>query len=692
MNTQDLIIEIGTEELPPKSLRKLAEAFKDGLVSGINTTGLHYQSVKWFATPKRLAVLFSELQEKQQDQVIEKRGPAVSAAFDADGNPTKAALGWARGNGIEVSEAERLKTDKGEWLLAKIAQPGKHVTDLLQNIVDAALKQLPIPKAMRWGDSAEEFVRPIHSLLAMFGSEVVAISVKGVAATNQTQGHRFHSPAYRELPHANQYEALLAEHYVTADYEKRKADIQQALQSKAAEYQGHIEPDAELLEEITSLVEHPVVMAATFEERFLAVPKEALIYTMKGDQKYIPLLDDDNKLLPVFLFVSNIDSRVPQSVISGNEKVIRPRLADAEFFYQTDLKTNFADNIDQLGNIVFQKQLGTIKERVQRISSLSGAIADKVSGNATDAARAGLLCKNDLVSNMVLEFTSLQGIMGRYYASACGENTQVATAIGEQYLPAFAGDTLPSTLESAAVAIAEKLDTLVGIFATGQLPKGDKDPFALRRATIGILRICIEQSLPLDLVWLVDEAAKLVQPKFDKPIDTQQVLDFVNARLKSMYLEQGYEAPVLLAVMAKQPRIAVDFAKQVEAIKQFAQHPAAEALASANKRVANIIRKSQEESITLLDEVDESLLEDDAEKQLYNRVSQIEAQVASLAECGEYTEALAQLASLKDVIDNFFDNVMVNADDINVRTNRLTLLSKLRNAFLFVADVSLLSL
>jgi len=692
MNTQDLIIEIGTEELPPKSLRKLAEAFKDGLVSGINTAGLHYQSVKWFATPKRLAVLFSELQEKQQDQVIEKRGPAVSAAFDADGNPTKAALGWARGNGIEVNEAERLKTDKGEWLLAKMEQPGKHVTDLLQNIVDAALKQLPIPKAMRWGDSTEEFVRPIHSLLAMFGSDVVAISVKGVAAANQTQGHRFHSPAYQELPHANQYEALLAEHYVTADYEKRKANIQQALQSKAAEYQGHIAPDAELLEEITSLVEHPVVMAATFEERFLAVPKEALIYTMKGDQKYIPLLDGDNKLLPVFLFVSNIDSRVPHSVISGNEKVIRPRLADAEFFYQTDLKTSFADNIDQLGNIVFQKQLGTIKERVQRISSLAGAIADKIGGNATDAARAGLLCKNDLVSNMVLEFTSLQGIMGRYYAAAGGENSQVATAIGEQYLPAFAGDALPSALESAAVAIAEKLDTLVGIFATGQLPKGDKDPFALRRATIGILRICIEQSLPLDLVWLVGEAAKLVQPKFDKPIDTQQVLDFVNARLKSMYLEQGYDAPVLLAVMAKQPRIAVDFANQVEAIKQFSQHPAAEALASANKRVANIIRKSQEESITLLDEVNETLLEDDAEKQLNNQLSLIETQVASLAERGEYTEALAQLASLKDVIDNFFDNVMVNADDINVRTNRLTLLSKLRNVFLFVADVSLLSL
>lgn len=692
MNSQDLIIEIGTEELPPKSLRKLAESFRDGLVNGIGSASLSYQSVKWFATPKRLAVLFSELQSKQQDQVVEKRGPAVSAAFDAGGNPTKAALGWARGNGIEVNKAERLTTDKGEWLLARKTEPGKHVNELLQDILNAALKQLPIPKAMRWGASAEEFVRPVHSLLAMFGADIVPVSVKGVAAANKTQGHRFHSPGYQELQHASQYEALLAEHFVTADYEKRKSDIQLALQSKAAEYQGHIDLDAELLEEITSLVEHPVVMAATFEDRFLAVPKEALIYTMKGDQKYVPLLDGHQNLLPVFLFVSNISSRVPQSVITGNEKVIRPRLADAEFFYQTDLKSHFADNIEQLDNIVFQKQLGTVKERVERISSLSGAIAEKIGASTADAARAGLLCKNDLVSNMVLEFTSMQGVMGRYYAAASGENQQVATAIGEQYLPAFSGDALPSTPVSAAVAIAEKLDTLAGIFATGQLPKGDKDPFALRRATIGILRICIEQSLPLDLVWLVEAAAKLVQPKFEKTIDTQQILDFVNARLKSMYLDQGYEAPVLLAVMAKQPRVAVDFAKQVEAVKQFVQHPSAEALASANKRVANILRKSQEESITLFEKVEPALLESNAEKQLYAQVSQIETQVAELAAQGKYTEALSQLASLKNGIDNFFDNVMVNADDIKVRTNRLTLLSKLRNAFLFVADVSLLSL
>lgn len=692
MNTETLIIEIGTEELPPKSLRKLAESFHTSMVAGIDAANLNYSAVKWFATPKRLAVLFHELEEKQKDQMVEKRGPAVSAAFDSEGKPTKAALGWARGNGIDVAEAERLKTEKGEWLLARKTQAGQHISDLLQNIVNAALKQLPIPKTMRWGDSKEEFVRPIHNLLAMFGSNIVPITIKGIAATNETQGHRFHSPDFHELGHASEYAALLADHYVIADHEKRKADIAQSLQLKANGYQAHIDLDEDLLEEITALVEYPVVMAATFEERFLKVPKEALIYTMKGDQKYVPLLDVNHNLLPVFLFVANIDSRVPESVIKGNEKVIRPRLADAEFFYQNDLNTPFADHIDQLENIVFQKQLGTVKERVERISSLASAIATQIGANAEDAARAGLLCKNDLVSSMVFEFTSMQGIMGRYYALASGETQQVATAIGEQYLPSFSGDALPSIPESSAVAIAEKLDTLVGIFATGQTPKGDKDPFALRRATIGILRICIEQSLPLDLVWLVESATKLVQPKFEKAVDIQAILEFINARLKAMLLDQGYEAPVVLSVMTRQPRIALDFVNRVEAVKQFSLQPTAEALAAANKRVANILRKSQEESIALLKKVDASLFEHEAEKQLHNQVSLIQQQVLELANKGDYTEALSQLAALKGVIDNFFNNVMVNADDINVRANRLTLLSNLRNAYLSVADVSLLSL
>lgn len=692
MQTQDLIIELGTEELPPTSLRKLAESFRDSLIEGINASKLHYESVSWFATPKRLAVLFTSLEAQQQDQVIEKRGPAVSAAFDQDGNPSKAALGWARGNGIEVNEAERLKTDKGEWLLVRKTQAGQHINALLQELVNAALKQLPIPKMMRWGNSTEEFVRPVHSLLALFGSEIIPISVKGIKSDNKTQGHRFHAPAFHTLEQASHYEALLEKQLVVADYEKRKAKILTALQNKAAEYQGHIDLDSDLLEEITSLVEYPVVMAATFEERFLAVPKEALIYTMKGDQKYVPLLNENNELLPVFLFVSNIDSRVPESVIKGNERVIRPRLADAEFFYQTDLKIDFTEHLSQLDNIVFQKQLGTMKERVERISNLAGAIAEKIDANASDAARAGLLCKNDLVSNMVLEFTSLQGIMGRYYASAAGENHQVATAIGEQYLPAFAGDALPSLPESSAVAIAEKLDTLVGIFATGRVPKGDKDPFALRRATIGILRICIEQSLPLDLIWLIESAAKGVQNKFDQAIDTKTILEFVYARLKAMYLELGYDTPVILSVLTRQPRIALDFAKRVEAVKQFSAHPAAEALSAANKRVANILRKSQEESINLTAQVNTSLFETDAEKQLHDQVSQLQSRVEELALQGQYTEAFTELAALKDVIDNFFDNVMVNAEDLQIRTNRLTLLSNLRNLFLFIADVSLLSL
>ncbi len=692
MLNNDLIIEIGTEELPPKSLRKLATSFQHNLAEGFKQAGLSHETSQWFATPKRLAAYFPALQAKQEDKLVEKRGPAVSAAFDADGNPTKAAMGWARGNGIDVSDADRLVTEKGEWLVLRKEEAGKSLSALLEGIVEQALKQLPIPKPMRWGDSDIEFVRPIHSVLALYGDEVVTITVKGKTASNKVQGHRFHAPEFVEVAHASQYAATLKEVSVFADYEERKTFIKTELEAAANKLNAVVNLEEDLLEEVTSLVELPVIMQANFEEHFLEVPKEALIYTMKGDQKYFPLLDNNGNLLPTFLFVSNIKSSAPEKVSAGNEKVIRPRLADAEFFYKTDLKTDFASRIENLDKIVFQKQLGSIKERVERISELAKFIASTVDANAQDAARAGLLCKNDLVSNMVLEFPAMQGIMGRYYAAASGENETVSQAIGEQYLPAFAGDALPSTKESAAVALSEKLDTLVGIFATGQVPKGDKDPFALRRAAIGILRTCIEKSLVLDLKALISKAASLVQPKFEKAVDEKQILDFLFGRLKSMYQDQGFDSKVIQAVLSREPSVPVDFNARVNAVKAFASNDAAESLIAANKRVANILRKSQDENaIELTGSIDTNLFESEFETSLHDAVSNMKNEVVKHVESQEYGLALQALSNLKESVDAFFDNVMVNAEDQKVRVNRLNLLNNLRQLFLHIADVSVLN-
>ncbi|MCY7295430.1 glycine--tRNA ligase subunit beta [Alteromonas sp. a30] len=692
MLKNDLIIEIGTEELPPKSLKKLAVAFKNNIEAGLTQATLAFDDAKWFATPKRLAVYVTALQEKQEDTIVEKRGPAVSAAFDADGNPTKAAMGWAKGNGIEVADADRLVTEKGEWLVVRKEEAGKPLSELLEGIVEQALKQLPIPKPMRWGNSDVEFVRPIHSVLALFGSQVVNITIKGKKASDKVQGHRFHSPTFVSVPSASEYVSVLKEHSVYADYEERKHYISTELKRTAEALGAVVDMEDELLEEVTSLVELPVIMQANFEEHFLKVPKEALIYTMKGDQKYFPLLDNNGNLLPTFLFVSNIKSSSPEKVIAGNEKVIRPRLADAEFFYNTDLKNDFASNIEKLNNIVFQKQLGTIKERVERISVLASFIADNIGGNSKDAARAGLLCKNDLVSNMVLEFPAMQGIMGRYYSAANGENESVSTAIGEQYLPAFSGDALPSTKESASVALAEKLDTLVGIFATGQTPKGDKDPFALRRAAIGILRICIEKDYALDLCSLISKSASLVQSKFEKPVDEQAVLNFLFARLKAMYQEQGYDSKIIQSVLSRAPSVPTDFDARISAVKEFAALDAAETLIAANKRVANILRKAQEEGdIKLGTDVDTQLFESEHENSLHAAVSDIKDEVIKLVASQGYTEALNELAKLKDTVDDFFENVMVNADDSQIRKNRLNSLNNLRSLFLHIADVSVLN-
>lgn len=690
MRTENCLVELGTEELPPKALKSLGEAFATQFEAALTQADLSFDSVSWFAAPRRLAVYVSGLAEGQADKVVEKRGPAVSAAFDADGNPTKAAQGWARGNGIDVADAERLVTDKGEWLLHKAHVPGQSVAELLEGLINQAVSKLPIPKPMRWGNYNTQFIRPVHTLCVLYGSEVVNVSVLGLTSGRVVQGHRFHGEGRFELDHADNYASALEQQYVLADFEARKDKVRQQLEDAAQSLSLKPDYNEDLLEEIASLVEWPVVLQAGFDEAFLAVPKEALIYTMKDDQKYVPLLDSDGALSNTFLFVTNIESRDASQVISGNEKVIRPRLADAEFFFNSDKKTTLESRLESLETVLFQKQLGTLKEKSERISALSAFIASQIDANETQAARAGLLAKTDLMSNMVMEFPDVQGVMGKYYALNDGEDAPVAEALHEQYMPRFAGDALPSSGVSASVALADKLDTLVGIFGIGQLPKGDKDPFALRRAAIGVLRIVTELSLPLDLETLVSNAIDVYGDKLTNDETQSQVVDFVLGRFTALLQDQAIAIDVIQAVAARRPTKPADYLARVHAVDKFRALEEAEALAAANKRVANILAKQNVE-VTDTVNIDESLLAEEAEKALYVELKAAQKEVDIAVPSQDYTRILTALATLRNVIDNFFDNVMVMADDDAVKNNRLALLSLLRQLFLTTADISILA-
>ena len=690
MRTENCLVELGTEELPPKALKSLGEAFATQFEAALTQADLSFDSVSWFAAPRRLAVYVSGLAEGQADKVVEKRGPAVSAAFDADGNPTKAAQGCARGNGIDVADAERLVTDKGEWLLHKAHVPGQSVAELLEGLINQAVNKLPIPKPMRWGNYNTQFIRPVHTLCVLYGSEVVNVSVLGLTSGRVVQGHRFHGEGRFELDHADNYASALEQQYVLADFEARKDKVRQQLEDAAQSLSLKPDYNEDLLEEIASLVEWPVVLQAGFDEAFLAVPKEALIYTMKDDQKYVPLLDSDGALSNTFLFVTNIESRDASQVISGNEKVIRPRLADAEFFFNSDKKTTLESRLESLETVLFQKQLGTLKEKSERISALSAFIASQIDANETQAARAGLLAKTDLMSNMVMEFPDVQGVMGKYYALNDGEDAPVAEALYEQYMPRFAGDALPSSGVSASVALADKLDTLVGIFGIGQLPKGDKDPFALRRAAIGVLRIVTELSLPLDLETLVSKAIDVYGDKLTNAETQSQVVDFVLGRFTALLQDQAIAIDVIQAVAARRPTKPADYLARVHAVDKFRALEEAEALAAANKRVANILAKQNVE-VTDTVNIDESLLAEEAEKALYVELKAAQKEVDIAVPSQDYTRILTALATLRNVIDNFFDNVMVMADDEAVKNNRLALLSLLRQLFLTTADISILA-
>ncbi|HCM62256.1 MAG TPA: glycine--tRNA ligase subunit beta [Morganella sp. (in: Bacteria)] len=688
MTQQTFLVEIGTEELPPKALRSLAESFAANLTSELAAANLTHGDVAWYAAPRRLAVKITALADSAADREVEKRGPAVAQAFDADGKPTKAAEGWARGCGITVDQAERMVTDKGEWLLYRAVEKGNNAKELLADMVSRALAKLPIPKLMRWGDKDTHFVRPVHTVTMLMGADIIPGEVLGIKSDRTIRGHRFMGEPEFTIAHADEYPAVLETRgKVMADYDARKAIIKRDAEKAAQALGGVADLTDSLLEEVTSLVEWPVVLTAKFEEKFLAVPSEALVYTMKGDQKYFPVYDKNGKLMPNFIFVANIESSDPVQIISGNEKVVRPRLADAEFFFKTDCKKRLEDNLPRLSTVLFQQQLGTLRDKTDRLQALAGWIAGQIGADVNHATRAGLLAKCDLLTNMVFEFTDTQGVMGMHYARHDGESEDVALALKEQYQPRYAGDTLPSTPVSAALAIAEKMDTLAGIFGIGQHPKGDKDPFALRRAALGVLRIIVEKGYNLDLDTLTQEAVRLYGDKLTNKNVVTDVTDFMLGRFRAWYQEQGYAIDTIQAVLARRPTRPADFDARMKAVTHFRSLEEAAALAAANKRVSNILSKSDD---ALNDAVQASLLNAPEEIRLAAYVIDLKSQLTPLYAEGKYQEALTELASLREAVDAFFDSVMVMDKDDNIRRNRLTLLNELRNLFLEVADISLL--
>lgn len=684
-----LLIELGTEELPPKALKNLAISFADNFKSGLDEAGLAYNKIQWLASPRRLALLVDALETAQKDREIEKRGPALSQAFDENGNPSKAAIGWAKGCGIDVSEAQTLKTDKGEWLIHKSISSGAQASELIPAILSKSLSNLPIPKLMRWGNHETQFVRPVHTLTILLDDTLVPAEILGLKSNRIIRGHRFMGQPEFEITHAKDYiESLQTKGAVVVDFETRKNIISENVKKAASLINGVADMTDSLLEEVTSLVEWPVVLTAKFEDKFLQVPSEALVHTMKGDQKYFPVYDKNTgKLLPHFIFVTNIESKDPQQIISGNEKVVRPRLSDAEFFFNTDRKEKLIDRFPRLANVLFQQQLGTLKDRSERIAELAKIIAGLIGADESLSYRAGLLSKCDLLTNMVFEFTETQGVMGMHYARFDGEHEDVAVAIKEQYSPRFSGDSLPSSLVACAVAIAEKLDTLAGIFGIGQNPKGDKDPFALRRASLGILRIIVEKELALDLEILIGKAIELYADKLSNKNAQAEIFEFMLGRFRAWYQDAGYSIDTIQAVLARRPTSPLDFDKRVKAVSHFRTLEAASALAAANKRVSNILSKVD---IDLSLAPEAALYKSLPENRLATHLVVIQQELAPLFASNDYQAALIKLSELRENVDAYFEEVMVMDENLDIRTNRLRLLNQLRALFLRVADISLL--
>jgi glycyl-tRNA synthetase beta chain len=683
MSARDFLVELGTEELPPKALKTLGEAFLAGIEKGLKAAGLSYSASRYYAAPRRLAVLIEQLEEQQADRTQNLDGPPVQAAFDKDGNPTQAALGFAKKCGVELSQIDQ----SGPKLKFSQSIPGQAAAGLLPGIVETSLNELPIPKRMRWGARKTEFVRPTQWLVMLFGDEVIDCEILAQQAGRVSRGHRFHANHEVRISAPANYAEDLRSAYVIADFNERRAQIAARVDQLAAEQQGTAIVPPVLLDEVSALVEWPVPLVCSFEERFLDVPQEALIITMQDNQKYFCLLDANGKLLPRFITVANVESKDPAQIISGNEKVVRPRLTDAEFFFKQDKKQKLESFNQRLANVVFQAQLGTVYDKAQRVSALAGFIAQRIGGDATRAERAGLLCKCDLASEMVGEFPEMQGIAGYYYAKHDGEAEDVALALNEQYMPRGAGAELPSTLTGAAVALADKLDTLVGIFGIGMLPTGSKDPYALRRAALGVLRILIEKQLDLDLVEAVSFAVGQFADKIKADGLAPQVQDFIFDRLRARYEDEGVEVAVYQAVRAVSPTSPLDFDQRVQAVQAFRALPQATALAAANKRVSNLLSKAEGQVAA---SVEAHHFDNPSEFALNAAIQQAEHAVRPLAEARQYNLALSQLANLREPVDAFFEAVLVNAEDPAVRANRYALLAKLRGLFLGVADISVL--
>jgi len=687
MTTQDILFELGTEELPAKSLKPLSRALADNMEAGLKKAGLSYDAVHTFATPRRLAVLIKKVESVQESHVVEKRGPALKAAFDAEGHPTLACLGFASACGTTVDQLITRETDKGAWVFFNQTQGGTATADLLPDLIKQAISQLPIPKPMRWGNNDMEFIRPVHWAVLLYGKKSIKTVIFGQLTGRNTFGHRFHHPKPISIAHPNDYEILLREKgYVIADFDTRKKYIWAEVQ-KAVAGKGKVLADENLLNEVTGLVEWPIALLGEFEPRFLEVPPETVMTAMKTHQKYFPVVDEEGQLLPYFVLVSNIESSEPAAVIEGNQRVIRARLSDAQFFYHSDLKHSLESRLGELEKIIFQKTLGTLFDKSQRVSALAGYLAEKTQSNIKHAQRAGLLCKTDLVTAMVGEFAELQGIMGYHYAVKDGEPASVALALREQYQPRFAGDALPETPLGALLSIADKIDTLVGLFGANQPPSGEKDPYALRRAALGVLRILIEKALPLNLEEIIIYSTALYETRLTNIEAASQVFYFMMERLCGWYLDKGVDGAVFSAVAARQITEPLDFHYRVLAIQHFQTLPEARALIAANKRVSSLLKDPAAQSVSS-HTLNPAFFEHDSERALFACLQEKQHEFEPLYREFKYTEALTALAALQAPIDRFFEDVMVMVEDEKLRNNRLVLLSHVQRLFSQVANIA----
>ncbi|MCP4300527.1 MAG: glycine--tRNA ligase subunit beta [Gammaproteobacteria bacterium] len=689
----DFLIEVGTEELPPKALRSLMEAFGRGLAAAIDEAPLARGDVHSYASPRRLAVLVNDLARRQDARKVEQKGPPLSVAFDKDGGPTPAALAFAKKCGVAVADLERAKTDKGEWLVFDAVKKGKTAAELMPALIERTLASLPIPRRMRWGAGDTEFVRPVHWIVMLHGKDVIDASVLETAAGNTSRGHRFLSSGAITITQPKSYLSTLEKKgHVIADFNRRRDMVRDGVNAAAIDAGGHVVNGESLYDEVAALVEWPVPLIGRFDEQFLALPREAVISTLSGHQRYFPIADDDGALLPRFITVANLESKDPDQVREGNERVIRPRLADAAFFWDSDRRKTLASREDVLREVIYQRGLGSLYDKSRRNRALATWLASKLNVDKAHVERAAALAKCDLLTGMVGEFPELQGTMGRHYALSDGEPGVVADAIGEHYQPRFAGDDLPLTETGQILAVADKLDTLAGVFSIGKKPTGNRDPFGLRRAALGVVRIFIEGGLDIDLKALLAKAVD-GQPKgkFESDALVAELYAFITDRLRRYFLDRdaGLATETFDAVMVREPASLVDFDRRLAAVQTFARLEQAESLSAANKRIANILRKAGDpQGFT----IKKKLLQHEAEQALFNALDNARQKVRPMVEARSYAEALNELADLRGPVDRFFDDVMVMADDDDLKNNRLALLGELRALFLDVADISRLSL